>query len=96
MAGSVPPGHVAIRIMAGITTGGMSVIFAQPTDVVKVRMQAQLTGLAPRYIGTINAYRTIAVKEGIKGLWKGMKHFRWCSSFNKLILNEVAYLFLIV
>lgn len=70
-SGSLPPGHVAIRILAGITTGGMSVVFAQPTDVVKVRMQAQVTGLAPRYVGTISAYRTIAVEEGMKGLWKG-------------------------
>ena len=70
-SGSVPPGHVGVRILAGITTGGMSVIFAQPTDVVKVRMQAQVTGLAPRYVGTISAYRTIAVEEGMKGLWKG-------------------------
>lgn len=70
-SGSLPPGHVGIRILAGITTGGMSVVFAQPTDVVKVRMQAQVTGLAPRYVGTIGAYRTIAVEEGMKGLWKG-------------------------
>ncbi|GFU07975.1 mitochondrial uncoupling protein 2 [Nephila pilipes] len=70
-SGSISPGHVGIRILAGITTGGMSVIFAQPTDVVKVRMQAQVTGMAPRYVGTINAYRTIAVEEGMKGLWKG-------------------------
>ncbi|CAL1285935.1 unnamed protein product [Larinioides sclopetarius] len=69
--GSIPASHVSIRILAGITTGGMSVIFAQPTDVVKVRMQAQVTGVAPRYVGTMNAYRTIAVEEGMKGLWKG-------------------------
>ncbi|GFT49367.1 mitochondrial uncoupling protein 2 [Trichonephila clavipes] len=70
-SGSIPPGHVGIRILAGITTGGMSVIFAQPTDVVKVRMQAQVTGMAPRYVGTMSAYRTIAIEEGMKGLWKG-------------------------
>ncbi|KAF8771795.1 Mitochondrial uncoupling protein 2 like protein [Argiope bruennichi] len=70
-SGSIPAGHVGIRILAGITTGGMSVIFAQPTDVVKVRMQAQVTGVAPRYVGTMSAYRTIAVEEGMKGLWKG-------------------------
>lgn len=70
-SGSVPPSHIGIRILAGITTGGMSVVFAQPTDVVKVRMQAQVTGLAPRYVGTISAYKTIAIEEGMKGLWKG-------------------------
>lgn len=70
-SGTLPAGHVGLRILAGITTGGMSVIFAQPTDVVKVRMQAQVTGMAPRYVGTMSAYRTIAIEEGMKGLWKG-------------------------
>lgn len=68
---STSQGHIWIRILAGISTGGMSVIFAQPTDVVKVRMQAQITGATPRYVGTISAYRTIAVEEGFRGLWKG-------------------------
>lgn len=63
--------NIGIRILAGVSTGGMSVIFAQPTDVVKVRMQAQITGATPRYVGTISAYRTIAVEEGFRGLWKG-------------------------
>ena len=63
-----------MRISAGITTGGLAVLFAQPTDVVKVRMQAQVksvTGGRPRYTGTMNAYSTIARKEGMAGLWKG-------------------------
>jgi len=65
---------IAVRISAGITTGGLAVLFAQPTDVVKVRMQAQVksvTGGRPRYSGTMNAYSTIARKEGMAGLWKG-------------------------
>jgi Mitochondrial carrier protein len=45
------------------------VSFAQPTDVVKVRMQAAQTG--GRYAGCIDAYRTIAAQEGVRGLWKG-------------------------
>ncbi|KAG8190334.1 hypothetical protein JTE90_014440 [Oedothorax gibbosus] len=68
---SISNGNVGIRILAGITTGGMSVLFAQPTDVVKVRMQAQVTGVVPRYAGTMSAYKTIAVEEGMRGLWKG-------------------------
>jgi len=60
-----------IRIMAGITTGGAAVLFAQPTDVVKVRMQAQSMG-KKRYTGCIDAYRKIAKHEGVKGLWKGL------------------------
>ena len=60
-----------LRILAGITTGGMAVMVAQPTDVVKVRMQAQPRGGPQRYKGAIHAYRTIARKEGVAGLWKG-------------------------
>lgn len=63
---------ISVRILAGITTGGLAVLFAQPTDVVKVRMQAEArVGSAPRYSGCIDAYRTIARKEGMAGLWKG-------------------------
>lgn len=70
--GGVDPNspNFALRIMAGSTTGAMAVLCAQPTDVVKVRMQAQANGIK-RYSGSFQAYRTIAVQEGIKGLWKG-------------------------
>lgn len=64
---------ISVRICAGITTGGLAVLFAQPTDVVKVRMQAEArsaTGIK-RYSSTMNAYSTIARKEGVAGLWKG-------------------------
>ncbi|CAI9617591.1 unnamed protein product [Staurois parvus] len=61
------------RIMAGCTTGALAVTIAQPTDVVKVRFQAQvnLHGVKKRYSGTLNAYKTIARGEGMRGLWKG-------------------------
>uniref|UniRef100_A0A3P8NK97 Dicarboxylate carrier UCP2 n=1 Tax=Astatotilapia calliptera TaxID=8154 RepID=A0A3P8NK97_ASTCA len=63
------------RLLAGSTTGAMAVAFAQPTDVVKVRFQAQAlrpeSGSVKRYSSTTDAYRTIARDEGFKGLWKG-------------------------
>nr|XP_035934829.1 mitochondrial brown fat uncoupling protein 1 isoform X2 [Halichoerus grypus] len=61
------------KIAAGLTTGGVAVFIGQPTEVVKVRLQAQshLHGLKPRYTGTYNAYRIIATTEGLTGLWKG-------------------------
>uniref|UniRef100_A0A3P9MWH7 Dicarboxylate carrier UCP2 n=1 Tax=Poecilia reticulata TaxID=8081 RepID=A0A3P9MWH7_POERE len=64
---------VLMRILAGCTTGAMAVSFAQPTDVVKVRFQAQmnLNGVARRYNGTMQAYRQIFLNEGLRGLWKG-------------------------
>lgn len=58
--------------MAGVTTGAASVLIAQPTDVVKVRLQAQVRG-AGRYTGTWHAYKSIGSNEGVKGLWKGTK-----------------------
>ena len=62
-----------IRVAAGLTTGGLAVLAAQPTDVVKVRMQAQggSTSNARRYTGVVQAYSHIAKTEGVKGLWKG-------------------------
>lgn len=64
---------IVSRLLAGCTTGAMAVTFAQPTDVVKVRFQAQarLADGTKRYNGTMDAYRTIARDEGVKGLWKG-------------------------
>ncbi|XP_026223853.1 mitochondrial uncoupling protein 2-like [Anabas testudineus] len=66
---------IGTRLLAGCTTGAMAVAFAQPTDVVKVRFQAQVRLLestsVSRYSSTIDAYKTIARDEGVKGLWKG-------------------------
>ncbi|XP_070761429.1 dicarboxylate carrier UCP2-like isoform X1 [Enoplosus armatus] len=66
---------IGTRLLAGCTTGAMAVALAQPTDVVKVRFQAQVrlpeSGSVKRYSSTIDAYKTIARVEGVKGLWKG-------------------------
>jgi solute carrier family 25 uncoupling protein 8/9 len=62
-----------VRILSGITTGAIGISVAQPTDVVKVRMQAQSRGTgAVKYNSSIHAYQTIYRSEGIRGLWKGL------------------------
>ncbi|XP_044878133.1 mitochondrial uncoupling protein 3-like isoform X2 [Mauremys mutica] len=63
---------VLTRLLAGCTTGAMAVTCAQPTDVVKVRFQAhvRLTDGTKKYNGTVDAYKTIAKEEGVRGLWK--------------------------
>ncbi|UYV67280.1 UCP3 [Cordylochernes scorpioides] len=64
--------NIFIRILAGMSTGSIAVIIAQPTDVVKVRMQADSSqGSMRRYKSSIQAYYSIATTEGRKGLWKG-------------------------
>jgi solute carrier family 25 (mitochondrial uncoupling protein), member 27 len=64
------------RVFAGMVTGGFGQLVAAPTDVVKTRLQAdgrlKLVGKAPRYKGTLDAFRRIPREEGIAGLYRGM------------------------
>jgi len=64
---------IPLRILSGITTGTIAICCAQPTDVVKIRMQASSGAAAPsRTVGTLAAYTNIAKREGVRGLWKGL------------------------
>lgn len=64
--------QIVTRICAGLTTGGLAVMLAHPTDVVKVRFQAaSRSSTGRRYTSTLEAYRTIGREEGVRGLWKG-------------------------
>jgi len=62
----------SIRILSGITSGAVAISFAQPTDVVKVRMQAArgATGSVPVTSGDM--YKSIYRERGLKGLWVGL------------------------
>jgi len=61
---------LGVRIAAGVTTGTLAILVAQPTDVVKVRMQA--AGKNNQYKGVVDAYLSIARQEGFKsGLYRG-------------------------
>lgn len=62
---------VFVRVLAGSTTGILAVAVAHPTDVVKVRMQAQFGNNLGRYANSTDAYKKIFNKEGMKGLWRG-------------------------
>jgi solute carrier family 25 uncoupling protein 8/9 len=64
--------NIGVRIAAGVTTGTLAVMVAQPTDVVKIRLQAGNNGRSSvRYNSTLQAYRSIFSMEGVRGLWKG-------------------------
>lgn len=60
------------RICAGITTGIMAISIGQPTDVVKIRMQAQGATGVIRYTGALSAYAKIISEDGVRGLWRGL------------------------
>lgn len=62
------------KIMSGLVSGAVGISVANPTDLVKVRMQAEGNlppGVKPRYTGVMNAYSTIIKTEGVRGLWTG-------------------------
>ncbi|GKV05960.1 hypothetical protein SLEP1_g17906 [Rubroshorea leprosula] len=70
--GDVP---LSKKILAGLTTGALAITVANPTDLVKVRLQAEgklPAGVPRRYSGALNAYSTIMRQEGIAALWTGL------------------------
>ncbi|EHA8590115.1 mitochondrial uncoupling protein 1 [Cocos nucifera] len=63
------------KILAGLTTGALAITVANPTDLVKVRLQAEgklPPGVPRRYSGAMNAYHTIIRQEGLGALWTGL------------------------
>ena len=70
----VGPPTVLQKIAAGLTTSAIGITVASPTDVVKVRLQAEgrlPPGVPRRYAGALDAYRKIVQQEGVMGLWTG-------------------------
>ncbi|ETV91611.1 hypothetical protein H310_13861 [Aphanomyces invadans] len=57
-----------MKITAGAITGSFGSALANPTDLIKVRMQ----GEGNRYSSTRQAFLDIWTHEGVKGLWKGV------------------------
>ncbi|KAL8509117.1 hypothetical protein ACS0TY_016345 [Phlomoides rotata] len=70
--GDVP---LSNKIFAALTTGALGIAIANPTDLVKVRLQADgklPQGVPRRYSGALNAYSTIVRQEGVAKLWTGL------------------------
>nr|DAD28394.1 TPA_asm: hypothetical protein HUJ06_029862 [Nelumbo nucifera] len=70
--GDVP---LSKKILAALTTGALAITVANPTDLVKVRLQAEgklPPGVPRRYSGALNAYSTIVKQEGVGALWTGI------------------------
>ncbi|KAD4584595.1 hypothetical protein E3N88_22196 [Mikania micrantha] len=62
------------KIVAALITGAIAITLANPTDLVKVRLQAEgkLPPGVPRYSGALNAYYTILKEEGLVAMWIGL------------------------
>ncbi|XP_058110664.1 mitochondrial uncoupling protein 1-like [Magnolia sinica] len=64
------------KILAALTTGALAITIANPTDLVKVRLQYSegklQDGVPRRYSEALNAYSTIIKQEGFKALWTGL------------------------
>lgn len=65
--------NIPIRILAGTTTAFVAVGMFQPTEVVKIRMQAQASAskMDRRYVSTLHAYRHL-FQGGIPEAWRGI------------------------
>ena len=70
--GATDPSHTPLwkKIAAGGTSGMIGSAIANPTDVVKIRMQG--TKIGKRYPSTFHAFIYIYRSEGIRGLWRGV------------------------
>jgi solute carrier family 25 uncoupling protein 8/9 len=60
------------KAIMSLSSGAIAISIANPTDVVKVRMQADRNKGKPRYSGTLAAYSTIIKEEGVLTFWKGV------------------------
>ena len=57
------------KIIAAMITGSVAITVANPTDVVKVRLQNQSGSGEKKYKGSLDCYKKIWQHEGVKGLW---------------------------
>lgn len=62
------------KVIAGLCSGALGIAVANPTDVVKIRMQAQgrLPVAERPYSGSVDCYKKIVSEKGVPGLWIGV------------------------
>ncbi|KAG0201228.1 hypothetical protein BGX28_005906 [Mortierella sp. GBA30] len=61
-----------VKLLSGLTSGMVGSVIANPTDLIKVRLQAFWPSGKPRYASIADACRSIYAEEGIPGLWRGV------------------------
>lgn len=66
---------LGVKIAAGLLSGAIGITVASPTDLVKVRMQAEgrlPPGVPKKYPSAVGAYGLIVKEEGLAALWTGL------------------------
>lgn len=58
---------IGINVCCAVIAGAVSSAIANPTDVLKVRMQVQGTH---GNVGLVNCFKEVYTHEGISGLWR--------------------------
>lgn len=58
---------VSVNIVCAVIAGAFSSAIANPTDVLKVRMQVQGTA---GNVGLVDCFKDVYTHEGISGLWR--------------------------
>lgn len=71
--GELPP--LSMKILAAAITGSISILFANPMDVVKVRMQsiARELGAGGKMPSSFTVYSTIYKNETFWGFYRGIQ-----------------------
>lgn len=67
---------LGIKVVAGLASGAIAAAIFNPTDIIKVRMQADraTTKQSQKYKSVANAFMTILRTEGLRdGLYKGVE-----------------------
>lgn len=74
VCGDLKPGEnpsIKQKILSGLISGAIGITIANPTDVVKVRMQSQAKGKEIKYTSSLDCYAKTYHGEGIGGFWTG-------------------------
>jgi len=64
------------KVVAGASAGAVASAIANPTDLIKVRMQtdgmSSGAAVSKKYSGVVHCFSTTLREEGIVGLWRGV------------------------
>lgn len=80
---------VGARLAAGAGAGAFACAATYPLDLVRTRLAAQTTGEV-RYTGLVQALRSIAARDGARGLYRGLGP-TLCGVAPSLALNFAVY-----